>query len=286
MANPGQALLGLKDAFTKPLEKKFDEAIESKLFSPFVAVFLDGTCKIGHTQYVNSGTTGFFLDHICDELIEKVESTFNVGRSAQLRGLMGHSSGGFGALYIAMNRPDVFLNVVSSAPDLWFDQLYLPMIPNALTVIEKHKGIKPFLEAFLNSPNPMRLMSRKETETMLLLNMCACFLPNDQSAPLYGDLFFDLETGERIEQLWQKLKTFDLLTMIDQHHMNLKKMQCLHLSVGQNDEYGLNFGLKQFCKKLSQYNVRHEFEQHSGGHMGQSYRFFHYTKVMLDCIRL
>ena len=73
------------------------------------------------------------------------------------RGVMGKSSGGYGALALAMRHPDVFGAVASHSGDMYFDYCYRPDIPRAIDLYRAAGGVEAWLRAFEAAP-------RKTTE--------------------------------------------------------------------------------------------------------------------------
>jgi S-formylglutathione hydrolase FrmB len=82
---------------------------------------VNGTNKLGGSFYVNSSVTGDWEDFIAQDVVGYVDSNFRTLAQSESRGITGHSMGGFGALNIAMHRPDVFGAVYSMSPGL-FDE--------------------------------------------------------------------------------------------------------------------------------------------------------------------
>ena len=73
---------------------------------PIVIVMPDGE----NSWYVNAAEKGpRFEDYIADDLVRDVERKYRVIRSRYGRAIAGLSMGGYGALRIALKRPDVFV---------------------------------------------------------------------------------------------------------------------------------------------------------------------------------
>jgi S-formylglutathione hydrolase FrmB len=77
-------------------------------------VILDGNCALGHSVYANSDNNGPWSDALITEFIPVLEKKF---RANGARLLMGHSSGGWAALWLQTQYPKVFDGCWSSAPD-------------------------------------------------------------------------------------------------------------------------------------------------------------------------
>lgn len=92
-----------------------------------VFAVVDGRNRYVCSQYVNSPSSGRYMDHICDELTPYLERTEHCGKSFKDRLVVGHSSGGFGALRIGMSRKREFGGVVALSPDSYFDVTHKPI---------------------------------------------------------------------------------------------------------------------------------------------------------------
>ena len=103
--------------------------------------------------------------------------------------------------------------------------------------------------------------------------MCPCYAPNLDVPILQGDLYFDLETGRPIPEVWEKFLQWDPVRMVDQHVESLGKLKWIALDAGSQDEYGMHLGHRQLSKKLTHYGLEHSNEEFAGGHGGNHHRF-------------
>ena len=85
-------------SFSWSIPDRLDQQIESKQMPPAIVIFPDCSTKLGASQYVNSPVNGNYMDYLCDELVDWVDDRFHTHKSRDYRGVIGHSSGGFGAL--------------------------------------------------------------------------------------------------------------------------------------------------------------------------------------------
>ncbi len=269
-----------ESVFTRSLPQNLDAAITANKIPACIVVFPDAGSKLGCSQYVNSPAIGNYMDYFCDDLPAFIDSEFHTLASADFRGVAGHSSGGFGALLFGMKRPDAYRYICSSAGDAAYEQLFWPAINHALSDIQKAGSVEKFIAAFLESPNPSSL-GKHVFDTMLLLGMAPCYAPNLNAKKILGDIFFDLETGEIDQTVWEKYRAWDPLVMIDDHADNFSKLKWVHLAAGQQDEYGLQWGHRRFAKKLDSYNISYHLQEYPGGHSGQRWRFLERIELML-----
>lgn len=278
----GARYLADEGAFTVSLPDRLDQMITNGDVPPLLVVFPDGATKLGASQYINSAANGPYMDYLCDEIVSFVDSKFHTFKSREFRGVLGHSSGGFGAMVTGMLRPDTFAYFCSSAGDSWYEQLYQAPIPTMIGVIQKAGGVRTFMERFLESPNPGGLLKREDFETMMNLSMCACYAPNLSVPVLCGDLYFDIESGELIPEAWNKFLAWDPVRMVERYADALRQMKWIHLEAGTEDEYGLHIGHRQVARRLKAHGISFYLEEYPGKHSGHHYRFGDRIRKMLE----
>ena len=276
----GAEFLIERTIFNPSLPTRLDKAIRENQLPPVIIVFPDGSSKLGCSQYVNSPAFGNYMDYIADELTAFIDSRFHTHRDPAFRGIMGHSSGGFGTLVMGMLRPDAFPFICSSAGDSFYEVLYLPAIKFIINELESTNGIKGFIDWFLNHPDPTSTGSKK-FETMMTLAMAPCYAPNLKNAPLLGDVFFDVKTGAIIPEIWEKYLAWDPVRMVDKHIPALRSLKWIHLEAGLQDEYALQWGHRQIAAKLTQLNIPYQLDEYPGGHSGHHWRFIRRLELML-----
>jgi enterochelin esterase-like enzyme len=268
----GSGYISDNSAFEVSLPTRWDRAIAEKRSRPFIAVFPDGTSKMGCSQYVNSPAFGNYMDYLCDELVPFIESKYPVTKNPKERILTGHSSGGFGALITGMIRPEVFKTICSSAGDTVYELSLMKNPAFAVAEIEKAGGLAGFIKEFLSLSTYANIAPSK-FDTMLTLAMAPCYAPNTKSAPLYGDPFFDLKTGEIIPEIWEKYLAWDPVRMVEQYASNLKQLDYVLLEAGLQDEHGLHLGHRQLAKKFKTLGVSHDIVEYPGKHGGHHWRY-------------
>jgi hypothetical protein len=112
----------------------------------------------------------------------------------------------------------------------------------------------------------------------LLVNtyaMCAAYSPREDGTV---DLPFDIETGERIPEVWDRWLEFDpvLLARRPQHAETLRNMQAIWIDSGRDDEYLLDLGAVAFHREVVAAGTppeRIHFELFAGTHRGLTWRY-------------
>ena len=255
---------------------RYDRAVAAGQAPPAILVLPDCFTRFGGSQYVNSTFLGPYEDHVTRELVPWVDGLYpsRAGR----RAVVGKSSGGFGSLRLAMRRPDLFPVAASISGDCWFEACLAADFPNCLKGLIPYGGDPAkFLEDFMREPD----LSGFKHAVINTLAMAAAYSPNPE-AELGFDLPFDLRTGARKDDVWQRWLAFDPLECCESHAENLRRLELLHLECGLLDEFHLQWGLRQLVDKLRALDVPLDHEEHPGGHMGIDHR---YTELLPKLIR-
>jgi enterochelin esterase family protein len=263
----GRGKMFLNDnAFAPNLAQRIDNLIEENKIKPMIAVMPDCFTYYGGSQYINSSATGNYEDYLTKEIVPYVDSEFRTINDKNSRAVMGKSSGGYGALIMAMRHSDIFGLACSTSGDAYFEFCYFPGIAEGFRAIKGDP--KAVVEKF------WREDARKGKDDFAALNtigMSACYSPNENSE--FGfDLPFDLETGEVRYDVWQRWLTHDPVRLVEKHHEDLKSLKLLYIDAGIRDEFALDLGARILCKRLKDSGVPVIHEEFDDGHMQIAYR--------------
>ena len=258
--------------------QRFDGFVASGDSQPAILVMPDCFTRLGGSQYVDSVATGPYETHVAEELVPLVEE--NLPALAGRRAVVGKSSGGFGALHLAMRRPGLFQAAASISGDVDFELCFGSEILAALRGLVPH-GLDP--KRFLDAFGRERDLSGDGHAVINVLAMAACYSPNPES-PLGFDLPMELERGERVQAVWQRWLSFDPLFAAEHHAEALRGLEYLHLECGLLDEYNLQWGLRRLVKRLQELGVQHVHEEHSGGHRGTDDRYLRVLPQMASVL--
>ena len=100
------------------VQKTLDQMIAARRIRPMLVVMPDGA----NSWYVDSaavGGPGNYETAILDDLPKAIEQDFPVRRERGGRAIAGLSMGGFGALRLALKRPDRYVAVASLSGAIW-----------------------------------------------------------------------------------------------------------------------------------------------------------------------
>jgi S-formylglutathione hydrolase FrmB len=263
----GRGLLN-DDPWSPPLDERMDALIAAGCGEP-ILVMPDAFTRFGGSQYLDSTATGRYGTHVAGELVAWVDDRYRTQPGRDHRGVVGRSSGGYGALVFGMTRPDVFGAVACHSGDLCFDYCYRGDVPRSCAQLQQAGGPAAWLERF----EGRRQKSGDDMLTLNVLGMAAAYSPNPAAPPFGIDLPCDLESGAFREDVWRRWLAHDPLVMLEAHADALRSLRLLYLDCGTRDEFNLQLGARLFTRRLSELGVPHEYEEFDDGHRHVAYRY-------------
>ena len=139
-----------------------------------IVVMPDCATRVGGSQYMDSAATGRYEAHLIDELVPWADRTYRTLVAREHRGVTGKSSGGYGAMRLAMRHPGVFGALACHSGDMLFEYCYRVDFPKACSVLQEAGGVKRFLEAFEAKPQK----GKDDFLAINILGMAACYSPD------------------------------------------------------------------------------------------------------------
>lgn len=229
---------------------------------PVIVAFPDCETRWGGSQYMNSLATGRYEDYVCDELLPFVEGEFEAdGR----RGVFGKSSGGYGAIRLAIRRPGLFHAVASHSGDMGFAFVYAPEFAAAIARLAEFESLPKWVEHVESREK----VSGADFAVLNAVAMAACYSPDPDAH--YGFRFpFDEETGELIPEIWRRWQENDPVEMANDA---LRRLDLLFCDCGTKDEWRLHLGLRRFTKRLESLGIPYEAQEFPDTHRSLSYRY-------------
>jgi S-formylglutathione hydrolase FrmB len=276
----GRGVTFLNDApWEETLPQRMDRLIAERQVQPMIAVMPDCFTRLGGSQYLNSPAVGRYEDHIVNELVAYVDQNYRTLSHRDARAVVGKSSGGYGAVVLAMRHSEIFSIMASHSGDMYFEYCYKSDVVGALRGFKRYGGLDKFWNEFLT-------IHPKDRDFSALLNiiaMSACYSPNP-NAPHGFDLPFDPETGELRDDVWQRWLACDPACMIDQHLDALRSLRLIYLDAGLRDEFNLQYGARIFAKRLKERGINLIHEEFDDGHFNIQYRYDNSLKAISDAI--
>lgn len=264
-----------RSAFEPTMVERVDDLFSGVGTRRAVVVFVDAWTSYGGSQFINSISTGRYMDYLCDEVVPFIDERYATAAERDRRGLTGKSSGGYGAMVVSMLRPDVFGAFASHAGDALFEVSCLPSFREAVRTLRDHfdSSYETFFERFRAHVDAgERFDYRRFGGPLEMYGYAACYSP-DGSNPGKALLPFEVDTGRIVPEVWAKWLEWDPVRMAPKHLDALKSMRTIYLDAGNKDEPFLDLGARAFSKELTKAGVEHSFELFDGGHMGIAYRY-------------
>jgi enterochelin esterase family protein len=250
------------------LGERLDRLVDEGAMGEVIVVAPDGFTRLGGSQYLDSPASGLYETHLVAEVIPELDRRLRTRATRAARGIGGKSSGGFGALVMAMRHPALFAAVASHSGDAYFELSVIPDIPKAVRTLRRHGGVEGFLTYFEGATSKRS----EDVTTIMMLALGACYSP-DPTRPRGIGLPFDIGTGEINWAVWKRWKQWDPVDMVAEHADALSMLQLLFLDAGTRDEWSLDLGTRILAQRLSALKVPFEHQEFDDGHRGIAYRY-------------
>lgn len=288
--NSGRAATAWRN-FDENFPERAARLLHEGKIGPVIVVFPDCFTAFGGNQYVNSTAIGRYADYLTRELVPFVDRELRTLAAREHRGVLGKSSGGYGALLHAMKYARFWGAAASHSGDAGFETLYAPDWPAVLDELAKYRR-PPRAEGaydvhgaaagadgtddgriarFLARVWARRQPSGSEIMTLTALAMAATYDP-DPKAPNGFRVPYRLETGERLPERWRRWSRHDPVNLVARYAGNLRKLRGLFIDCGWRDQYRLHYGNRQLALALRAHRVRHVYEEFDGTHSGIDHR--------------
>jgi S-formylglutathione hydrolase FrmB len=211
-----------------------------------IVVFVDAWTSLGGSQFLDSPGTGRYHACLCEDVAAWVDARYRTLASRDHRGIVGKSSGGYGAMVSCMLRPDVFGGLASHAGDTLSS---CPPDTNGAG----SRGCCATATAVPASASGRRSgrapvpLADDELVLVEVWAMAACY-----SADADGTvrLPFDVATGRMVGDVWARWLEHDPVRMARRHADALRSLKAIYLDAGTRDEWFLDLGAEAFRREL------------------------------------
>jgi enterochelin esterase-like enzyme len=255
-------------AWIPTIDERMDSLVASGV-PEMILVFPDCFTRYGGSQYLDSPAVGDYRSYLTEEVLPFVDQMYRTRKDRRFRGVLGKSSGGFGAISLAMERPELFSAVACHSGDMYFEYCYIPDFPHAFRLLQKLGGLQQVLEKFDQIPK-----TGKEDHALLnTIAMSACYSPNPENKVSLFDLPIDEETGKIRDRIWKKWKKLDPVEVVKTKGKNLGDFGMVFIDCGNRDEFGLMVGSRIFVKELKKLGIPYSYQEFDGGHFHIQHRY-------------
>lgn len=270
-----------RSAFVTPFPQRLGEAMNRGEVGEAILVLPDCFTRYGGSQYLDSSAIGRYQSYLVDELFPFVDARYRTIPAKEARGVVGKSSGGYGALLLAMERPDAVAAIGAHAADGAFELSYLAELPQTVLTLQRQGGLPAFLSWFEQQPSP----SRAAFTAMSHLCCSAAFSPSAVGPYGFGQGFdfpLDIKTGALRQEIWARWLARDPVRLVDSAAAKgaLAGLRTLFLDAGRSDEFNLQLATRQLAAKLTLYQIGHVHEEFDGGHFATQHRYLRSLAVV------
>jgi pimeloyl-ACP methyl ester carboxylesterase len=249
---------------------RLDRLIRTGKAAEAVMVGPDCLTTLGGSQYLNSTATGRYEDYVTEEIIPWVQQQYRTGPTA----VLGTSSGGYGAIVLALRHPELLRAAGSNAGDAYFEYCYPPEFPETFRQLRKAGGPEAFLRKVLNAPQGRFVSSNPVARALSTMAYASCYSPIE-AEPGAFELPFDLETGALRDDVWARWLAWDPVRMVatDRYADAARRLAHLYLDAGSGDEFGLDVSARILAATLRRHGAKVDFEEFAGGHFEKGPRY-------------
>ncbi len=245
-----------------------DRLIVEGAMPPVLLVLIDGFTALGGSQYVDSPHNGAYATYAARDVVDYVDRSYRTLAHEGARAVFGKSSGGFGALHLAMHWPGVFGALASHSGDCYFPYAYAPGFPTARRMLARYDFD---CSAFVRDLAGKKKRSGAEFQTLEMLAYAAAYSPTRAEAFAF-ELPFDHETGELRDAVFARWRAFDPVEACAAHQAELARLRLRYLDCGNRDEHALDVGARVLARRLREMGLDVRHEEFDDGHRGTSYR--------------
>jgi enterochelin esterase-like enzyme len=258
-------------AFGLSAVDRLDGLIEAGTIPPVIGVFPDGWTSLGGSQWINSDAIGRYRDYVAKDVVGFMDRTYRTVAKAAARAVLGHSSGGYGALVMGRYHPELFSHLGSHAGDSYFEYCYLPDLPKAASSLMKAGGVEAWYADFKKRTRETK--PRGEDFTVInVLAMAAAYSPK-RGEPLNLELPFDPQTARLKLDVWNRWLVHDPVRFVPKFLDAFRKVKSVFLDCGTRDEFNLRWGTRMLAEEFKSSGVELAHEEFDDGHSGVTYRF-------------
>jgi S-formylglutathione hydrolase FrmB len=245
-----------------------DRLVVSGQMKPALLVVVDGFTRLGGSQYIDSVHNGAYATYTVRDVIGHVDANYRTIAAEGGRAVLGKSSGGFGAIHLALTYPGTFAAFASHSGDSYFRYSQVLSFPLAQRVLEGF----PSKEAFVEDFERRQKRPQDSYHVMEMLAYAAAYSPLEARAFAFA-MPFDLSTGELDHAVFDRWLAYDPCERVAAGYDALARLRLRYLDCGRRDEYGLDIGARVFTRRCRDLGLEIRHEEFDDDHRNVGYRY-------------
>ena len=235
-----------------------DYAINQKRIRPFIMVFPNHKTAYGGSFYSNSALYGNFEDFTAYDVVAHIDTKYRTIANKESRGITGHSMGGYGAIQLAVNHPNLFSTVYAISP-------------GALAIVREYGPNSNTFKEVSASKTVEELQATYFGGVMLAFGRS--WSPNKDNAPFYCDFPFSYENNEltvhqEVLNKWQSAMPY---YTVEEDLENYQKLKAIKLDWGRNAGDRFTIQCSMYSQRLENAGITHFAEEYIGTHVSDIY---------------
>ena len=233
-----------------------DEGIKNGKFGEMIVVMPNQNTNWFGSFYTNSTATGKWADFTKKELIEYTDSNYRTITNAESRGIAGHSMGGYGAITLGMENPNIYSVVYGLNSAL-------------IGFVGDFTSDNPAFENVMKAKSFNELQATQDIWTMGLMTIALAFSPNPDRPPFFADLPYKKEN----ENLVPNNPTYNLWAegspsqIVKRYISQPERLKGIKFDSGVYDQFKfIVINSRVLSEELTKNGIAHIFEEYNGDH--------------------
>lgn len=265
-----------RSPFEPTLVERVDRAITRGELPEVVLVFPDCWTSYGGSQFLDSPGTGNYRSYLCDELVPFATRALHLKPSRDSRAVMGKSSGGYGAVMLALERSEVWGACAAFAPDAAFEYAYLADFPVAWKVLAAHGHD---VAAFWAKAMAKDRLGSDDFAAINSIAMAACY-----SARTDGEVELPWSSldASLVPEVWERWLARDPVRVLPSRLAEAKGLRAFSIECGDRDEYRLYAGATMVHGLLDRAGIAHRYMLFDGTHGAMQHRYPAALRYLLE----
>jgi len=224
--------------------------------APFLVVMPNGANRLGGGFYMDSPVSGKWESYLVRELIPMIERDF---RTTNVRGIAGHSMGGFGALRLVMRFPDLFNSVYAMSP------CCLDLVDD---IGHGNQAWKTAI-GFKTPEDIGKAAQAQDFYPVAIYALASALTPNPDKPPFYVDLPMRYVRGELMpdDAVYERWRTALPMAQLPAARASLMKLRGIVLDYGTSDQFAhIITSTPELSRELARMRVPHRLDVYDGDH--------------------
>ncbi len=246
-----------------------DRLIASRRMPPMLLAVVDGFTRLGGSQYLDSIHNGAYATYVIRDVIGHIDARYPSLAEEGGRAILGKSSGGFAALYLAMHYPGTFAAFAAHSADTNFRSTFANGFALAQRTLSAFNGD---VESFVAEFEGKHKRTPAEYGTMEMLGYAAAYSPRAAQAFAF-DLPFDTNTGEVREDVFARWLAYDPVEFCADRRAELQRLRLRYVDCGRRDEFALDIGARILVERMRSMGLPVRHEEFDDDHRNIAYRY-------------